>query len=94
MEGVWHPSSQASFNCTIQADNECIKKIDQDSAKCQLPCEGVYADIKQSDVEILDETEFEVLQELSHVHSWSHYFPFNLWLDLRVISPPKTTIKS
>ena len=40
---------------------DCVRKINFDVGECRLPCEGIYADIKKSKVEILDETEFQLL---------------------------------
>ena len=46
-----------------------FRKIGYDFEECLLPCEGLYADVKKSKAEFLDETEFQLLS-----HSYEKWF--------------------
>ena len=35
---------------------DCTRKKKADKDKCQIPCEGIYADIRKKEVDIVDET--------------------------------------
>ena len=65
--------------CATQIDEACIGKIAFEFHECRPPCEGIYADVKKSKVEILDEAHFQLLN-----HSYEKWFlqgheniPFN-----------------